>query len=534
MRHKMTLVSRQKSLHQAALKALPFTCSLALACTGAAADETFLVTLPPLGDPHLNIVQRKADEAARIAKVTTPTLDFTQAQRFEEHPAGAATVRVLRDANAFSLPSGNISFEDELNFKLGNGLFRKLWVSSPSSTLASDGLGPLFNARSCQRCHIKDGRGHPPENASDNSVSMFLRVSIMDPDGVPDDARLTEIADYIATRPDPTYGTQLQDFAVQGHAPEYALGIAYEEETVTLSDGTEVLLRHPTYTTNNLGYGFLAQGAMLSPRVAPQMIGLGLLEAIPAADILAGADPDDLDGDGISGRPNVVWSVEYDQPMLGRFGLKAGNPTIMQQSAGAFAGDIGISNPLFPAGSGECTANQTQCQNAIHGDEDARRTEIDAIGMDLVTFYSRNLGVPARRDVDNPVVLRGKEVFYNTGCTACHTPSFVTHRLEKQPEQSFQLIWPYTDMLLHDMGPALADSRPEARATGNEWRTPPLWGIGLTEQVSGHTYFLHDGRARSLLEAVLWHGGEAQAQRDIVVDMATEDREALLRFLESL
>ena len=345
---------------------------------------------------------------------------------------------------------------------------------------------------------------------------------------------MASITDYIATVPDPTYGSQLQDFAVQGHAAEYALGIYYDEEIVILSDGTEVSLRHPTYTAENLGYGPLAEGAMLSPRVAPQMIGLGLLEAIPAADILAGADPDDLNNDGISGRPNIVWSVAFDQPMLGRFGLKAGAPTIMEQSAAAFAGDIGISSPLFPAGSGECTDAQTRCRNAIHGNDEARGTEIDAEGMDLVTFYSRNLGVPARRNVDDPEVLRGKEVLYATGCTACHTPSFVTHRLKDQPEQSFQLIWPYTDMLLHDMGPALADNRPEARATGQEWRTPPLWGIGLTEQVSGHTYFLHDGRARSLLEAILWHGGEAQAQRDAVVQMSAEDRAALLKYLESL
>ena len=160
--------------------------------------------------------------------------------------------------------------------------------------------------------------------------------------------------------------------------------------------------------------------------------------------------------------------------------------------------------------------------------------EIDDEILHLVTYYSRNLGVPARRDVDDPQVLRGKEVFYTTGCTTCHQPSFVTHRLEDQPEQSFQLIWPYTDMLLHDMGPGLADNRPEARANGSEWRTPPLWGIGLTQRVSGHTYFLHDGRARSLLEAVLWHGGEAQPQRDAVVQMHPEDRAALIRFLESL
>ena len=273
---------------------------------------------------------------------------------------------------------------------------------------------------------------------------------------------------------------------------------------------------------------------MLSPRVAPQMIGMGLLEAIPAADILAGADPDDANGDGVSGRPNIVWSAVHDQPMLGRFGLKAGNPTILEQSASAFVGDIGISNPMFTAGAGECTDLQADCQAAIHGDGDDRVFEIDAKGLELVTFYSRNLGVPARRDMDNPQVLHGKRVFCQTGCTACHTPSFVTHRLKDQPEQSFQLIWPYTDMLLHDMGPGLADNRPEARATGTEWRTSPLWGIGLTRQVSGHTYFLHDGRARSILEAILWHGGEAKTQRDAVTAMMTADRDALIAYLESL
>lgn len=497
-----------------------------VAGSGALADTP----VQSLDDSHLNIVPRTVDEAARIAAVTTPTTDFTGPARFEERSAGAATVRVINSANAFSQSSGNISFEDELDFKVGNGLFRKLWVSAPSSTLASDGLGPLYNARSCQRCHVKDGRGHPPNGPDDNSISLFLRVSIP---GDPQDS-IAEIADYIATLPEPTYGTQLQDFAVQGHTSEYRLDITYDEEIITLVDGVEVALRHPTYRAADLGYGPLHRDAMLSPRVAPQMIGLGLLEAILAADILANADPDDTDGNGISGRPNIVWSIEYDQPMLGRFGLKAGAPTVKHQSAGAFAGDIGISSPLFPAGAGECTAAQTVCQNAIHGDGDNRGTEIDSEALELVTHYSRNLGVPARRNVDDAQVLRGKEVFYTTGCISCHLPSFVTHRLADRPEQSFQLIWPYTDMLLHDMGPALADNRPEARATGQEWRTPPLWGIGLTEQVSGHTNFLHDGRARSLLEAVLWHGGEAQAQRDAVIAMPTADREALIAFLESL
>ncbi len=483
----------------------------------------------PLDEPHLDIVPRTGEEAGRVAKVMRPATNFTGPEKFEERPAGAATVRVRDTADAFSDPSGNITFEDELKFKVGNGLFRKVWVSSPTSTLASDGLGPLFNARSCQRCHIKDGRGHPPEGPDDNAVSMFLRVSIPD-----DAAGISEIAEYLGTAPDPTYGTQLQDFALPGIPAEYRLQIDYEETPVTLSGGETASLRRPTYTAADLGYGPLHPDAMLSPRVAPQMIGLGLLEAVPAADILAWADPDDADGDGISGRANIVWSAEYDMPMLGRFGLKAGLPTIREQSAGAFAGDIGISNPLFADPFGECTTIQDACVEAPHGDGDEREYEIDAEGLDLVTFYSRNLGVPARRDLDAPEVLRGKQVFFDTGCASCHRPKFVTHRLKDRPEQSFQLIWPYTDMLLHDMGEGLADHRPEARADGREWRTAPLWGIGLTGQVTGHTYFLHDGRARSLLEAVLWHGGEAQAARDTVAAMPPVDRAALIAYLESL
>lgn len=379
----------------------------------------------------------------------------------------------------------NLRFEDQLTFRVGNGLFRKLWVSSPASTLASGGLGPLFNARSCQRCHIKDGRGHPPEPDEQNATSMLLRVSIP----AKSEDISNEIEDHLASLPEPIYGSQLQDFSVQGHPTEYKLEVQYEEQRIDLSEGETAFLRHPTYRAINLGYGPLHPKAMLSPRIAPQMIGLGLLESIPARDIIALEDPDDRDGDGISGRANIVWSVEYDAPMLGRFGLKAGSPSIREQSASAFSGDIGISSPLFPNEAGECSEAQTACHSALHGDQDLRVTQVDTQGLDLVTFYSRNLDVPARRDVGNPQVLHGKEVFYTTGCIACHQPSFVTHRLQGRPEHSLQLIWPYSNMLLHDMSEGLAYHRPEARANGREWRTAPLWGIGLTEQVSGHSYF---------------------------------------------
>lgn len=485
----------------------------------------------PLSAPHLDTLPRTPEEAARIAAVTAPPTDFTKPEAFEAAPAGAATTRARKNADAFSQPSANMSFERELDFKVGNGLFRKIWVSAPASTLASDGLGPLYNARGCQNCHLKDGRGHPPA-PGENATALFLRVSIP---GTPQDlpAEIAAIEGYIATLPDPTYGGQLQNFATAGHAAEYQIGITYREETIALSEGETATLRHPTYTAESLGYGPLAADAMLSPRVAPQMIGLGLLEAIPAEDILALADPEDQNGDGISGRANIVWSREFNQPMLGRFGHKAGMPTIKEQSAAAFAGDIGISTPLFTAPSGDCTAAQSACQTAPHGAPEGG-FEADEQALDLVTHYSRNLAVPARRGVDAPEVLQGKEVFYTSGCAACHTPKFVTHRLADRPEQSFQLIWPFTDLLLHDMGPALADNRPEARATGTEWRTAPLWGIGLTKTVSGQATFLHDGRARSILEAILWHGGEAENARNKVIAMPKTDRAALLRYLESL
>jgi CxxC motif-containing protein (DUF1111 family) len=311
--------------------------------------------------------------------------------------------------------------------------------------------------------------------------------------------------------------------------------IEYAEIAVELAGGEVVTLRKPTYSVTDLGYGAMRPDTMFSPRVAPQMIGLGLLEAVDERDILAHADPEDKDGDGISGKPNRVWSAEQGKVMLGRFGWKAGMPSINEQSQGAFSGDIGISVPLHPDGAGECTPKQRECKQAPTGNSPQYdNLEANQEVTDLVLFYSRNLAVPARRNYNAPQVLNGKRLFYETGCTACHTPKFVTRTDAAGPEQSGQLIWPYTDMLLHDMGADLADHRPEGEADGREWRTAPLWGIGLTPIVNGHSYYLHDGRARNLLEAVLWHGGEARKARDAVVNMSKQDREDLLLFIESL
>ena len=469
-------------------------------------------------------------DRARVEAITKPTTDFSKPEEYELMQGGAGTSRKRVNADAFSQSSANITFEEEGTFKLGNAIFRKNWVSSPSSTQASDGLGPLFNARACQSCHLKDGRGHPPEGNAD-ATSMFLRLARE----ASTEEEKAERAEHKALNfPDPTYGAQLQDLAVPGLAGEGRMRITYAEQPVTLGDGTIVSLRKPSYAVDGLAYGPMHPGTTLSPRVTPAMIGLGLVEQIHPADILAKVDPDDRDGDGISGRPNMVRDALSGELTLGRFGWKAQTPSIRQQSADAFAGDIGISTPEKPEHWGDCTKAEKSCLDLPNGvQERLGPVEAPSPVMDLVTFYSQNLAVPARRDINKQPVLAGKKAFYEMGCVSCHTPKFVTRRDAPNKAQSFQLIWPYSDFLLHDMGEGLADGQAVGDATGNEWRTPPLWGIGLTKRVNGHTFFLHDGRARNLTEAILWHGGEGQKARDRFAAAGVEERDALIKFLES-
>lgn len=499
-------------------------CGVAMAEAAAQAQDVDFAF--PVGRTDLTPKDRK-----RVASVTRPATDFSRAERFEAMSGGAATSTKLVNRDAFSHPSANLTFKEEETFKLGNALFRKLWVSSPSSTQASDGLGPLFNARACQSCHLKDGRGHPPEGDAD-ATSMFLRLAR----GPVTAEERASLENFIAPNlPDPVYGGQLQDKAVTGLKAEGRMVITYEERPVTLADGTVVSLRAPAYSVADLATGPLAPGTTLSPRIANPMIGMGLIQAIHPADIVANADPLDADGDGISGRVALARGTRRDAPVIGRFGWKAQNASVREQSAEAFAGDIGISTPDVPRSHGDCTAAQADCLAMPTGVQ-ARLGDTEAPDpvLDLVTFYSENLAVPARRDVDDPQVLKGKELFHESGCVACHTPKFVTRRDAANKAHAFQLIWPYSDFLLHDMGEGLADGQPVGVASGREWRTPPLWGIGLTKTVSGHTFFLHDGRARNLTEAILWHGGEGQAARDRFAAMDKADRDALIAFLGSL
>ncbi|MCC2613392.1 di-heme oxidoreductase family protein [Neorhizobium petrolearium] len=467
----------------------------------------------------------------RVEAVTKFTTDFTKPEQFEPMAGGAATSRAIVNGDAFSHFSANLSFEEEQTFKLGNALFKKLWVPPPSSTQASDGLGPLFNARACQSCHLKDGRGHPPEGSAD-ATSMFLRLAR--PARTEDERKA--VADHRKLNfPDSVYGEQLQNLAVQGLKIEGKMQVSYQEIPVTLAGGEIAHLRKPTYSATDLGYGPLESDVTRSPRVAPPMIGLGLIQAIHEADILAKADPADQDGDGISGKPALTRDHRTGDLKLGRFGFKAQNATIRDQSSSAFVGDLGISTPDHPSDYGDCTKAEVECLAHPTGVQ-PRLGAFEAPDpvLPLVTFYSENLAVPARRDVGDKTVLKGKELFYRSGCTACHTPKFVTRRDAGNKAHAFQLIWPYSDFLLHDMGEGLADGQQVGVADGREWRTQPLWGIGLTETVNGHTFFLHDGRARNLTEAILWHGGEAQMARDAFAALPKDERAALITFLESL
>ena len=462
-----------------------------------------------------------AEDRTRIQHVTRPTTDFSKPEPFEAMSAGAATTTATRDP--FSQPSANMTFERGQDFKLGNALFQKLWVSSPSSTQASDGLGPLYNARSCQTCHIKDGRGRPPVGGED-AVSMFLRLAR--PARTPDEMKA--IADHdILNFPDATYGGQLQNLAVPGLKTEGKLAISYEEQTVTLDGGETVSLRKPTYGIDRLNYGPLERDTTLSARIAQPTLGLGLIEAIADEDILANV--------GETGKPAWVRDHRSGALKLGRFGWKAQNASVRDQAANALSHDIGISSPDAPNAFGDCTEREPDCLAMPTGVQ-KRLGDVEAPPpvLDLMTFYTENLAVPARRNVDDPTVLRGKQQFYAAGCASCHVPKFVTKRDANDPLHSFQLIWPYSDFLLHDMGDGLADGQQVGEASGRDWRTQPLWGIGLTQAVNGNGFYLHDGRARSLTEAILWHGGEAQKERDAFAALQKSDRQALLTFLESL
>ena len=426
---------------------------------------------------------------------------------------GAATVQSA-GSNAYSLPAPNLRGASVQQHLAGDANFEQRFVTGLAPV--GGGLGPLFINANCTACHVRDGRGTAPLTATD-PVQMLFRLSLPGQDA------------HGGPLPAPGFGDQLQNRAIVGTAPEGQLSIRYVEQLRTLADGPAVSLRQPTYSID-APYRPLPAGLLISARVAPPVFGLGLLEAVSEADVLALADENDANGDGISGRPNYVWDVAAQASRLGRFGWKANQPTLRQQSAAAYNGDMGITTSLFPL---EPAAGQTQAGN-VPPSPTATPDLTDA-ELTNTTFYVQTLGVPARRDVRLDQVKAGKALFISAKCAGCHIPRLTTSSAAGLPaEMAGQTIYPYTDLLLHDLGPGLADNRPDFRATGQEWRTPPLWGIGLSEVVNGHSTFLHDGRARNLTEAILWHGGEAQASAEAVTRMSAADRDKLLAFLKSL
>ncbi len=431
----------------------------------------------------------------------------------DEERSGGETTVLATSATAFGFQAPNLSAADGLTFFTGNSLFNQNWVTAPASTTARDGLGPLFNARSCSGCHFRDGRGRPPNVTGETSHGLLLRLSQGN----------TLAGDII---PDVYYGSQLQDQSILGVPTEGSFSITYEAIVGAFTDGREYELLQPRYEISDLTQGPMS-ATHISPRVANHMVGMGLLEAIDEATLLSLADPDDRDHDGISGEVNYVYDVETGKYRAGRFGWKANQPSVRQQVASAFAGDLGITSELFPV---------QNCPPSIDCDDlpDGGRPEISRETLEKVVLYSSTLAVPGRRDWEEQPVLRGRDLFGELGCQTCHRSQLTTGAHPSIPELSGQTIRPYTDLLLHDMGDGLADGFSEFRADGREWRTPPLWGIGLFAIVNGHTRYLHDGRARDLSEAILWHGGEAEQSRAAFTALTETQRADLLAFLNSL
>ncbi len=438
--------------------------------------------------------------------------------------SGGQTTVFDQSPNAFSSPARNLNAEQRRRFDAGDRLFEQNWVSAPAAAEDRDGLGPLFNAQSCASCHGADGRGQAPMGTDDSERGMLFLLSL------PEEYRDLYAPDSLAAPmggpvPDPTYGAQLQDRGIHGVPAEGRMVVTYVEIEGSYADGTTYTLHKPFYEIAELAYGDLHAAIQISPRVAPGVFGAGLLEAIPAELLELLADPEDVNGDGISGRIHMIYNAETGQFDIGRFGWKATVPSVRQQSAIAFLDDIGITSTLHP--DQNCGSSQRECRFAVNGGN----PEVADAQLDAVVFYNQTLAVPAARDHDSRQ--DGAELFFAAGCHQCHTPRLTTgaHEIDAL---SGQTILPYTDLLLHDMGPELSDGRPVRGAAGSEWRTPPLWGIGLMPVVNGHQRLLHDGRAHGVAEAILWHGGEANASREAFRNMSAKDRQALIDFINSL
>lgn len=448
------------------------------------------------------------------------SVQANEGQSSELKPGGEATGRL--NYRTFIMPVENVPRMAQLDFWDGFSFFRDPWVASPSITKDRDGLGPLFNARSCKTCHADGGRGRPSKHGEIAEPALLFRFLQAN-----------------ASKGDSRYGGQLQPLAirlshekltkpVQGEAQ---VRVFYEEITGHYDDGETYTLRKPRYELGNLAYGPLDKGTYLSARYAPAIYGMGLLDAISGSDLLKLEDINDRDGDGISGKYNRVTDAVSGEKRIARFGFKGLHTTLEQQVAGAFVNDIGITNPIFKEET--CLAHQVACLQGASIDP-VHVLDIPKKLHDLTVYMSQLVAVPPARDLQSRKAKQGRMLFYKLQCQQCHTPSFTTDTSYELKALAGQTIWPYTDLALHDMGEGLADKGIENQALGSEWRTPPLWGIGLQHRVQGFSAFLHDGRARTIEEAVLWHGGEAKPHQQAFKLLTKPQRDALLYFLEQI
>lgn len=414
---------------------------------------------------------------------------------------------------AFMRQAKGMSHDETDIFILGKSFYRTPWVEAPSATTARDGLGPLFNANTCMHCHPGNGAGVAVNEDGSMSRSLLIRLSHRSTDD-------KEAMEKIGFKPDSTYGAQLSKNGSHTVAAEGKPVVTYEEISGKYPDGTEYSLRKPRYTIENLGYGAMDKDTVIAPRIGSALIGLGQLELIDEKDLLSYEDVNDSNGDGISGKANYAYSPETNTTIMGKFTWKASATSVKHQSAAAAHNDMGLSNPLFPLHN--CTSKQKECLKEAEKGRyglDMPEERLSAIG-----YYLRNLAIPEQREPKKHK--DGEKFFQALNCNACHVESYKT--------TMGLTIKPYSDLLLHDMGEGLADGRPEFLATGSEWRTAPMWGMGLYDKVSGEANFLHDGRARSVEEAILWHGGEAQKSKDDFMALDKKSRAKLIGFLNSI
>jgi CxxC motif-containing protein (DUF1111 family) len=438
--------------------------------------------------------------------------------------AGSFTLN-RADSTAYEEPAPVLDYRQRERFLRGRHHFNQNWVQFPS--IGGDwGLGPTFITDRCTGCHVKAGRGHPPSSDDEQLLSALVRLS------VPGES------EHGAPKPHPNYGDQIQNQGLMGQGrdatflgervvPEAEVFVDWEERTVAFPDGETVSLRKPKVRWGKLYFGPIGEQTMISLRMAQPVFGLGLLEAVPEAALLQLAERQKAQG--FNGRPNFVWDDIHQRVALGRFGWKANQPSVKQQIAAAYAGDLGVTSSLYPTPN--CPPVQVDCAAQPPGNQ----PELIDNDWEELEFWTHGLAVPARRNVNDAAVQRGEKLFSEAKCSGCHLPEMRTgEKFPSLPQLANQTFHAYTDLLLHDMGEGLADNRPDFKAGGRDWRTQALWGIGLSATVNGSTALLHDGRARNIKEAILWHGGDAAGSRDAFMNMPKGDREALLKFVESI